>query len=301
MTEPQLVFVHGRGQEGRDPAELRLQWLAGLNAGLTTLGRTPLPAAGIQFPFYGDALYKIYVEHLHDDLELEALDDDNRLSKGRLSPELPLEVNDLELEILQDMAEARGLRLPDEAGDLKSGVELESLDDLLSWSPARKVLKWLAEHTRVDQLIISAFLKDVAVYLKYGRATVLDIVKATIDPDPDRPLVLVSHSLGTVVARELLADKDICKKTAVWVTAGAPLGIQAVYQNMKPSGEASPDVPAWITAYDVNDIVATGHPLLNWHDPSPSNVEVENDQEPHSIERYLAHPVVAGAIGDSMN
>jgi hypothetical protein len=52
----------------------------------------------------------------------------------------------------------------------------------------------------------------------------------------------------------------------------------------------------WLTAYDVNDVVALGHPLKPaWGNPL-TDVEVENGDAPHAIERYLNHPEVAGFI-----
>jgi hypothetical protein len=54
-----------------------------------------------------------------------------------------------------------------------------------------------------------------------------------------------------------------------------------------------------LSAYDVNDVVALGHPLQgSWGRPL-TDVEVENDTEPHAITRYLAHARVAGPIGEA--
>jgi pimeloyl-ACP methyl ester carboxylesterase len=55
-----LVFVHGRGQQGREPDALRRRWAAGLNKGLTAAGRDPLDTTAIdaiRFPFYADVLW----------------------------------------------------------------------------------------------------------------------------------------------------------------------------------------------------------------------------------------------------
>ncbi|MFD0468981.1 hypothetical protein ACFQ0B_12195 [Nonomuraea thailandensis] len=53
----------------------------------------------------------------------------------------------------------------------------------------------------------------------------------------------------------------------------------------------------WLTTYDVNDIVALGHPLERaWGTPL-SQIEVENRDTPHAIDRYLRHRTVAGPIG----
>ncbi|MBO4273213.1 trypsin-like serine peptidase, partial [Microbispora triticiradicis] len=51
-----LVFLHGRGQQGRDPEHLRRYWTAGLNGGLTRAGLPTIAPGDVCFPFYGDRL-----------------------------------------------------------------------------------------------------------------------------------------------------------------------------------------------------------------------------------------------------
>jgi endonuclease G, mitochondrial len=51
-----IVFLHGRGQQGRDPVTLRAGWAGGLARGLAAAGLPPLDAKDAWFPYYGDAL-----------------------------------------------------------------------------------------------------------------------------------------------------------------------------------------------------------------------------------------------------
>lgn len=46
-----VVFVHGRGQEFKDPAVLVRTWQAGLAAGLVKAGMVPLADAPTVFPY----------------------------------------------------------------------------------------------------------------------------------------------------------------------------------------------------------------------------------------------------------
>jgi endonuclease G, mitochondrial len=50
----QLVFLHGRSQQGKDPQLLRGKWTAGLAKGLALAGLPAVDAADVWFPFYGD-------------------------------------------------------------------------------------------------------------------------------------------------------------------------------------------------------------------------------------------------------
>lgn len=301
MTAPTLVFLHGRGQEFKKPEHLLRKWLAALNAGLTSAGADPLPADRVVLPFYGNVLYQVTAASAGKALRLESTRSTDE--PGPFSPATPPATGALERELLLDMARAAGMAVPDpdeppppvERTGGGGRLREEGLRDrILSWGPARELLVSLAKRSRVDQLVITAQLRDVAIYLSAGRDEVLEVVREAVPAEG--PLVLVSHSLGTVVARDLLHDDDVRERTALWVTAGSPLGLEAVQKNLIDPGSKHPGVE-WLTAYDVNDVVALGHPLQqSWGAPL-ADLEVENDTDPHAISRYLAQAGVAGPIG----
>ena len=284
-----MIFVHGRGQEFQDPAAVVRSWQAGLAAGLIKAGMAPLADVPVVFPYYGNLLYQITAQVARDPIELEAMPAGPD-EAGPFHPYLPEDVGRLERELLADMATAAGPAAGEEQ-------EAFGLDRVLSWGAARDTLTWIARHTRVDQAIITDYLRDVAVYLTRGRSQVLDLVREAIPAEV--PVVLVSHSLGTVVARDLLGDAKLRDRTMLWVTAGSPLGLDAVEKNLLTQGARNPGV-SWVSAYDVHDIVALGHPLLPGWGPPLSDVRVDNGDSPHSIERYLTHPEVAGPIGTAV-
>ncbi len=301
MTAPTLVFLHGRGQEFKKPEQLLRKWLAALNAGLTAAGADPLPADRVVLPFYGNVLYQVTAASAGKALRLESTRSTDE--PGPFSPATPPETGALERELLLDMARAAGMAVPDpdeppppvERTGGGGRLREEGLRDrILSWGPARELLVSLAKRSRVDQLVITAQLRDVALYLSDGRDEVLEVVREAVPAEV--PLVLVSHSLGTVVARDLLHDDDVRERTALWVTAGSPLGLEAVQKNLLDPGSKHPGVE-WLTAYDVNDVVALGHPLHEFWGVPLTDLEVENDTDPHAISRYLAQAEVAGPIG----
>jgi hypothetical protein len=283
-----MVFVHGRGQEFRDPAAVVRSWQAGLAAGLIKAGMAPLADVPVVFPYYGNLLYQITAQVARDPIELEAMPAGPD-EPGPFHPYLPEDAGRLERELLADMAAA--------ARPAAGEEEAFGLDRVLSWGAARDTLTWIARHTRVDQAIVTDYLRDVAVYLTRGRSQVLDLVRKAIPAKV--PVVLVSHSLGTVVARDLLGDAELRDRTMLWVTAGSPLGLDAVEKNVLTQGARNPGV-SWVSAYDVHDIVALGHPLLPTWGPPLADVKVDNGDSPHSIERYLSHPEVAGPIGTAV-
>jgi hypothetical protein len=289
-----IVFVHGRGQDGRDPARLERKWRAGLATGLIQAGLPALSATPVAFPYYGNALLDATTDAIRRGVRLN-LELPGGAAHAAADPEdVPFDpsvgpdVREIERGLLADLA----------ASADRSRVPEEGLDDLLSWRPARRVLEWLARRTRVDREIIKSLLRDVAVYLTVGRDRILTIVRESVPPTG--PVVLVSHSLGTVVAHDLLQDAVVRERVALWVTAGSPLGLRTVQRNLLAKGTRHPGV-RWLTTYDANDIVALGHPLTGEWDGPIDNVAVENGDEPHAIERYLGHPPVAVAISNAVN
>ncbi|WP_068924829.1 hypothetical protein [Planobispora rosea] len=281
-----MVFIHGRGQEGRDPDALLGEWRAALAAGLAAAGFPDTGRTAAVLPYYGNVLHRVTGEtaKLGQPIELETMIGSDP-EEAPFHPYLTREAGEIERRLVLEMAVAGGAPPQD---------ELEGLGDVLSWRPARNALTWLSRSTRVDREIIKAFLQDVAVYLSHGRQAVLDEVRAGMPASGE--IVIVSHSLGTVVARDLLEDAGLRHRVVLWVTAGSPLGLPTIQRNLLSKGARNPGVD-WVTAYDVNDVVALGHPLArDWGTPL-REVEVDNGPEPHAVERYLLHASVAGPIG----
>ena len=55
-----LLFVHGRGQQGQDPAVLKSQWLDTLKLGARSAGVAFPADIDVAFPFYGDLLRQLH-------------------------------------------------------------------------------------------------------------------------------------------------------------------------------------------------------------------------------------------------
>jgi len=287
-----MVFIHGRGQEFKDPVALMKSLRSGLNAGLVNAGRPSLDDVPAVLPFYGNVLYQVTadLERNNSPIHLEAMPADVD-QPGPLHPALSKEVGLMERELVTDLADKAGAPVVHEEGIFPNGAER-----LLSWGAVRAALLFVARNAGVDREVIKSQLKDVAVYL--AGADARDKVLATVrDGIPaDGKIVLVTHSLGTVVGRDLLDDPTIRQRTVAWVTLGSPLGLPAVQRNLETKGPHHPENVDWQTGYDTNDIVALGHPLQpTWGNPL-IDVRVENGDAPHNIERYLSHPEIADFV-----
>ncbi|MET9470189.1 serine protease [Streptomyces sp. NPDC006544] len=269
-----LVFLHGRNQQGKDPVELRRGWTGGLNHGLTRAGLPTVDPENVWFPFYGDRIVEATGRHeALPDARADGYADD---TYGRL---------------VIDAAALAGM--PQNGRPATEGLGSTLVGSL------QGALSWLAAKTGLDTLAIEAVFRDVDAYLRGGdiREAVLDCVAETLPPEGE--LVLVTHSLGTVVGMDLIANR-LAQGTRVTllVTAGSPLGMDAVSSRLVPPGTHRPDaVDHWVNAWCPTDVVAIGCPLERvWGKLTEEHAVLNANDRAHSIEEYLAHPEVATAI-----
>jgi endonuclease G, mitochondrial len=284
-----LTFVHGRSQQARDPEMLRQRWAAALNKGLTAAGRPALdPAAieAIRFPYYGDVLWAEVVQGRAAVPDVATLD-----AVQRVDPGLPDPVNRRQVAVLQSMAHELG------APASPASVALLAVPSSV---PVRGLLEWVANHSGVDEAVIRGFLRDVSAYLELPgcRASVQNVVRPVLLADADS--VLIGHSLGGVVCAELLAEDQVRERVGLFVAVGAPLGLDAVIDGMRPPGSARPASP-WVNVYDLRDWVALGSPLPQTGGLREQLAVANPRSYEHSIESYLAHPEVATVIADALD
>lgn len=285
-----LVFLHGRRQQGRDVAELRRTWVSGLNKGLTLAGHDPVNPLDVWFPFYGDVLAELV---------------DGRENAAAAAVQAPAEAmapaGDAARRVYEELIEsaAADAGMPvDEDGDDTQVVE--AFGAVGGWFASRlqRQLSWIARRSRIDDAVIAASFRDVARYLSDDRVRgqVLDQVLRTL---PERGgVTLVGHSLGSVVAMDLLTRLPRDLDVDVLVTAGSPLGLDAVHNRLLAGGPHRPErVGHWLNAWAAADPVAIGCPLRKVWRGQLQEVPVDNPLERvHSISEYLSHPAVATAV-----
>lgn len=166
----------------------------------------------------------------------------------------------------------------------------------------------------VSRLFLEAFIGDTAAY--FFRADVRRKMRQRlIDAlaDAPRPVTLVAHSQGTVIAYEILSQMD-AKELALteFITLGSPLGIREVQDFLAP-GELRVPPPVlaaqWHNFADPLDPVALDKGLTNEFDPRGfvQDALVLNagsrrlmEFNPHSAVGYLAHPKVREIAAEAM-
>ena len=288
----ELVFLHGRRQDGRDPQMLRAKWTAGLAKGLALAGLPSVGAADVWFPFYGDAFAESVgaTEALPDIVDAavepaEALAPQDRSTRS------------LYESLIEEAADQAGMppELKQEVADEES-----LLPDFVR--RLQRQLSWVADRSGLDEVFIATLFRDVAAYLDRDevRRVVLDTVLETVPTSG--PVVLVSHSLGTVVAMDVLTRLPAEVEVVLLITAGSPLGMDGVFRRLLSGGPHRPErVADWLNAWCPADAVAIGCPLRDHWGDRLTEVVTDNPKErAHSIEEYLGDGRVAGAVGAAL-
>ena len=290
-----LVLVHGRAQEYKDGAQLKRDWLGALKKGLEKSGLgLPLPESRIHFPYYGQALYDLWKEVPADQVAQVAI-------KG------PGDGNAQQQEfmtaVLQEVQLARGVS--DEQVRASAGIE-HVPQGVLQWEWVQGILAAIDTHVPgASGLSLALATNDVYQYLHNERlgTRIRDGVARALPRG--EPAVVVSHSLGTVVAYDLLhrEEADPAWRIPFFVTLGSPLAVQAIRVRLRPHRFPA-GADAWYNALDPNDVVAL-YPLDGKHFELGDRIENKKDvvnhtPNQHGIVGYLDDAVVARRIHDAL-
>jgi hypothetical protein len=285
-----LLLVHGRSQQGRDPIELQSIWLETLRRGAAKIGRALPEGLDVAFPYYGDKL-----DELARQSEIPLTNDVQ--AKG--SP-----VNDDFLKFQAAVAESMRSR----AGITDAQVQQEfgtntSEKGPQNWAWVQAIVRAIDRYGGgVSQSTIESFMRDV--YLYTTRAGVRDEIDRIVGPAlNEKPCVVIGHSLGSVVAYNILRTDRRALNVQAYITVGSPLAIRAIRDQLRPIGFPA-HAKAWYNAFDPKDVVAL-YPLdaTNF----PVNPAVENygkvrngTDNRHGIIGYLDDAEVAKHVLDAL-
>lgn len=289
-----LVLVHGRAQEFKDAVELKAQWVAALHAGLEAAGiDDEVPDDRIRFAYYGQTLYDLVAGDARNAAEVIVRGD----------PGADQAEEDFLRAVLQEVAAESGVT----DADVREELDDETLQrGPLNWGWVRAAVTVLDRRMPGASVATMALTtKDVYRYLhNAGIRDVIDTGVRAAMPDDDEAVV-VSHSLGTVVAYNLLRREAAAAGWTIplFVTLGSPLGVTAIRQALRPIGHPG-GVDTWFNAFDRQDIVSL-YPLDGDHfpvDPAIDNHDgVDNGtSNQHGISGYLGDPTVARRIHEAL-
>lgn len=261
-----LLLVHGRAQEGKSSALIQQEWMSALKRGFAQSG-VPLPAnLEVHAPFYGDKLVELLAQR--NLLPAEnvatrggAADDGYAAFLEEVASQLSSDDKVTHREIENEMGPS-----PQERG-------------VQNWAWVQAIIRVIDRRAPgVSEYSIGKLLRDVYIYVNDGpvRRAINKIVAAELS---DEPTVVIGHSLGSVVAYEVLRQ-HANNAVVQFVTVGSPLGIRAIRQRLATPLNMPDGVKSWYNAYDPRDVVAlypldhdnfgitppiVNHPLVNNH------------------------------------
>jgi len=273
-----IMFIHGIAQGGRDPEVLQKIWTETLQEGY--FGAWP-KTLKIDFPYYGDVLDALVAQSklpAPADVVAKGTGQDRGFEEFMQSALAEIELS-------------AGIPKAEIDAHLVSGPATEP-KGIQNWRVSLALARAIdARCTGVVSFNIEHFLKEVYVYVDRPAAQrrIDAIVEAKLT---NEPTIVVGHSLGSVVAYNLVRKHRRTLDLRRLITVGSPLGLRAISGKLGvlENGAAK---AGWYNAFDPADIVAL-HPLdERWFPVDPAIVNdgtVHNSADNrHGIIGYLDH------------
>jgi len=284
-----IVGVHGIWQSRTSKSRLTADWCKAINRGLDALGQPGVHTSALELPHWTGLLAR---------------------GADRLGPEddpfdaaVPLSEEEAEFvaRALEDVCHQEDLARVKE-------LELQTLGFPKLW-PARLTRLVMAYDRRFPRgggkLFVRA-MREVRFYLHEPdlAARVRSLVAGAF---AENTSVVVGHSLGSVIAYDLLRRGEIAPdrafSTHTLVTCGSPLGIASVRRGLGLADGEPLKLPGdmeWVNVFDPGDFI-TGGKGLNGTSPQITDAKVGNGMgDPHSALIYLrSTPIARAIVGDA--
>ena len=157
-----------------------------------------------------------------------------------------------------------------------------------------------AARIAIFKRLVRLTFRDVAAYFFGGRKEEMREVVRRAIADIDEPFVMIGHSLGSILAYDVLReDAQRSKDLPLLVTIGSPLGVREIQDLITTPLEVPAGVQAWLNASDSRDLVALDHDVRGEYDPPErcTDIQVTNDSANHHAARdYLASAGVRDVV-----
>ena len=285
-----FVFIHGRSQQEKDPVRLKAKWVSSLATGAQQ--------AGLDFDFdYDDFIFPYFGNTLMD-LTSDASPADMRNVVLHNNPDGPARMQ-FRCKIVNECIAAAGV-----TEDVVQRHTADPSKGPLTWEWVQTGLSLLDRYVPGASSRSVAFsANDVAQYLED------DAVRHKVDTgvatgfeevDPAEEVVVIAHSLGTLVAYSLLRPGGVIgRPIRSLITLGSPLGLRTVRNAFSPLAYPYRTGP-WFNAFDQRDVVAL-HPLDGENfDVAPAVINYDlvrnGTHNHHGITGYLSDPTVARKV-----
>jgi hypothetical protein len=266
-----VVYVHGNGNKVREEL-LKRQW------DLALFGRDAGP----------DSRMAYWAPLLHP----QPLPDPQFDEAEQLAPEGAVEA--VEAAAPPELEEyLRGMEYRAEA--VVDGEELEAAAVGTEALPLPRTVR-----RRIFEQLVKLTFEDVHAYFFRDYAERMRGVMRAAIAGIDEPFVVVAHSLGTIIAYDVLREQASSGlEIPLLVTVGSPLAVREIQDLVAQPLEVPAGVAAWLNASDFRDVVALDHDIRPEYAPPDrcTDVMVTNaSANHHGIREYLSAPAVRDPI-----
>jgi hypothetical protein len=284
-----VLMIHGIGQEGSTQQELIDKWTNCLHGVAPSL----LKGSNVNMPYYGTTLANWTTGKTKAAVSMGT---DNTVVDIGDDKEMKFLASALE----EAFVVSGGGEAEIEAAIEEAGENTVPMDTFLGRRVAG-LARALEKMSPAKGSILLRVVKQAHTYLSApGAGTAVDsIVRPYLQESPQ---VLITHSLGTVIAFKLLREMEAGGKSVeipLLITMGSPLGLDALKKKLGPPRYKPSFVKRWANFYDPSDLVALGKAL----DKDTFAAGIENDggvnnqtSNAHGIVGYLPHEGVISAL-----
>ena len=276
----QVLGVHGIRQGRKNTDRLSQEWSSGLSAQL--FGRLAEPRHLVHVPLLSHLLSP---------------------PGDRLGPAGDVDLHDLTNEELTFIESGLldALQNPDEATLETMAAQGEVLGLPRAPAPLQAIMRAVDRRWRGEVPDLITLLREVNRYL-HDPSTAASVRARLVETAADRaisPRILIGHSLGSVIAYDIVRRGDLAVDALV--TIGSPLGFSTISRALgampgAPRADHDLLVQAWTNIFDSGDAVTGGRGIAQAFAQATDYTVSNRRNDAHSAPLYLAHRETADAV-----
>jgi hypothetical protein len=279
-----VVITHGRDQAFQIPGTMQRDWADALRFGLERVKFPKPEGVDVDFAFYGD-IWR--VDHPG---RTPATGEDGDADRGfgttseaavvRSAAGPPSDlVRDVAAELSPEAAPSRGADDEAERG----------------WDDVARIVNLLDERLGAGKAVLAWFLKDLDEY--FSTATIRDEVKERLTKklgDVDEDVILLGHSMGSIVAYDLMADGVAANlPIRALLTFGSPLGMASIRDRVEALHHGTPYPTAldrWVNVFNRKDFATVVRELKPIYGDADKLQDVEaQGKDPRIVDPGSGH------------
>lgn len=270
-AKPKIIIgIHGLANKA-PKAELAGSWQKSIEEGLAKNEQAPRDIS-FELVYWADFIYK-YPNH----------SDTNMCYDDSFTPEMYYPARDEDLEeyesgIFEDLATGAADIAVNTAGTIGSGINnLIYSDSTANNTGNLPFFKEIGYYFNQYQTITDKHGNRINT-----RYHLRNFLKATLMKYKDYEIMLIAHSMGSLISYDLLLDiEDV--NISHFITIGSPLGLEyfrkkvAYRHKMKMDSLCVPEcVGAWSNFMDIRDLVCAFDPIDDEYAPNSNDIEIKN-------------------------